>query len=75
MVLLHSSARGTSFHPVVLTCLLELKVVSSYSGLEISTLSKMMIRMMMIRMVMIRMVMILITIIWSSSHQEHWLFR
>ena len=70
IVLLHSSARGTSFHPVVLTCLLALKVVSSYSGLEILTPSKMMIR-----MVMIRMMMTFITIIWSSNHQEHWLFR
>ena len=67
MVLLHSSARGTSFHPVVLTYLLAglfaLKVVSSYSGLEISTPLKVMIRMMMIRMMMI-----IITIIWLSSH-------
>ena len=70
MLLLHSSARGTSFHPVVLTCLLALKVVSSYSGSEISTPSKMMIR-----MVMIRMMMTFITIIWSSNYQEHWLFR
>ena len=51
--------------PYLPACLLALKVVSSYSGLEISTPSKMMIRMMMT----------FITIIWSSNHQEHWLFR
>lgn len=40
-------------------------LLSSYSGVEISTLSKM----------MIRVVMILLTIIWSSIHQGHGLFR
>ena len=55
--------------PYLLACLLALKVVSSYSGLEILTPSKMMIR-----MVMIRMMIIIITIIWSSNYQAHWLF-